>query len=114
MQADLLALPAQVTAEPFDLIFDGGTVDDFPSGARRKLAGILTGIARPGTVLFLWCLSAAPTQAPWFSLLGPSRLGGLGIRPDEVADLSGSGWTITQLPTANASELTTFYWMSRT
>lgn len=114
VQADLFALPAEVTAEPFDLIFDGGTVDDFPSGARRTLAGVLTGLARPGTVLLMWCFSAGPTQAPWFSVHGPSRLGGLGIPPDEISDLFGSDWTITGLATTDPSELAALYWMTRT
>lgn len=111
--ADLFALPAEVTAEPFDLIFDGGTLDDFPTTARRTLAGVLTDLARPGTVLLMWCFSATPTQAPWFSLKGPSRLGGLGVPPEEISDLFGSDWTITPLPTTDPSELAALYWMTR-
>jgi len=113
VHADLFALPAEVTAEPFDLLFDGGTIDDFPPRARRRLAGILSGLARPGTVLLMWCFSATPAQAPWFSLAGPSRLGGLGIPPGEVSELFGSDWTITELPAADPSELAAFYWMTR-
>jgi SAM-dependent methyltransferase len=112
VQADLFALPAEVMAEPFDLIFDGGTVDDFPSAARRTLAGVLAGLARPGTVLLMWCFSATPDEAPWFSLAGPSRLGGLGILPAEISALFGSDWNITELPTANPAERAAFYWMT--
>lgn len=113
MHADLFALPAEVTAEPFDLIFDGGTVDDYPPEARRALAGILTSLARPGAALVMWCFSATSAQAPWFSLTGPSRLGGLGIPPDEISQLFGSDWTIAQIPTADPSELADLYWMTR-
>lgn len=113
VHADLFDLPAEVSAEPFDLIFDGGTVDDFPSAARRRLAGVLTSLARPGAVLVMWCFSATRAEAPWFSLAGPSRVGGLGIPPAEVTGLFGSDWTISPLPTADPSELAALYWMTR-
>lgn len=81
--------------------------------ARRTLAGVLTGLARPGTVLLMWCFSATPNRAPWFSLKGPSRLGGLGIPPEKISELFGPDWAITALLTADPSELTALYWMTR-
>lgn len=56
--ADLLKLPPSI-AGPFDLIFDGGSVDDFPPRQRTDVARILTDLARPGSVLLMWCFYAA-------------------------------------------------------
>lgn len=112
VEADLFALPGAVTAEPYDLILDSGTVDDFPPGKRRELAGVLTRLAHPGTVLVMWCFSAPPQTAPWISFSGPSRVFGLGIQPDEVASLFARHWDIEALP-AEPGAMSSTYWMTR-
>jgi SAM-dependent methyltransferase len=113
VQADLFALPTEVTREPFDLIFDGGTIDDLTPAGQQQAARIVTGLARPGGVLVMWCFSIHRDDAPWFSLNGPSRLGGMGITPEQVDALFGEHWDIEDLPTAQASERAACYWMSR-
>jgi SAM-dependent methyltransferase len=113
VQADLLALPPEVTGEPFDLIFDGGTIDDLSPRGQQKVAGIVTSLARPGSVLVMWCFSVHREDAPWFSLSGPSRLGGMGITPEQVHALFGADWDIEDLPTANPTERAACYWMTR-
>jgi SAM-dependent methyltransferase len=113
VQADLFALPLQVTSEPFDLIFDGGTIDDLPPSGQRNAAEVITNLARPGSVLVMWCFSVHREEAPWFSLSGPSRLGGMGITPEQVRDLFGADWDIEDLPTANPPERAACYWMTR-
>jgi len=113
VQADLFALPPEVTDEPFDLIFDGGTIDDLPPTGQRKAAGIITSLARPGGVLVMWCFSVHREDAPWFSLSGPSRLGGMGIIPEQVDAIFGAHWDIEDLPTAHPAERAACYWMTR-
>lgn len=113
VEADLFNLPTSVTEQPYDLIFDGGTLDDFPPKSRQRLASILTGLARPGTVVVMWCFSAAPEEAPWFSVKGPSRIGGLGIVPAEVASLFGGTWQIESMPTSDPEALAACYLMTR-
>jgi SAM-dependent methyltransferase len=113
VQADLFALPPEVTDEPFDLIFDGGTIDDLPPAGQRKAAGIVTSLARPGSVLVMWCFSVHRQDAPWFSLNGPSRLGGMGITPEQIEALFGAHWDIEDLPTAHPGVRAACYWMTR-
>ena len=113
VQADLFALPPEVTDEPFDLIFDGGTIDDLPPAGQRKAAGVVTSLARPSGVLVMRCFSVHREDAPWFSLNGPSRLGGMGITPDQVHALFGAPWDIEALPTANPAQRAACYWMTR-
>ena len=113
VHADLFALPAEVTAQPFDLIFDGGTIDDLQPARQRAAARQLTGLAREGTVLIMWCFSLHRRDAPWFSSTGPSRLGGMGITPEEVHDMFGRDWDIEPLPTSRPAEHEACYWMVR-
>jgi hypothetical protein len=111
--ADLLDLPPDVTDQPFDVIFDGGTIDDFPPEVWPQLAGTVTGLARPGSVFIMWCFSVRPQDAPWFSVSGPSRLGGLGILPEDVHTLFGEDWEIETVPTTDPAERAACYWMTR-
>lgn len=113
LQADLFALPPEVTDEPFDLIFDGGTIDDFPPARQREAARIVTSLARPGSVLVMWCFSVHREDAPWFSLSGPSRLGGMGIIPEQVHAMFGAHWDIEDVPTAHPAQRAACYWMTR-
>ncbi len=113
VQADLFALPDQVTDLQYDLIFDGGTLDDFPAARRQELARILTRLARPGAVLVLWCFSADPAELPLMSLRGPSRMGGIGVSPAEVAASFGAAWEIERLDESRPGGRSAFYWMTR-
>lgn len=113
VQADLFALPAEVVDEPFDLIFDGGTIDDLSAARQQDAARIVTSLARPGSVLVMWCFSVHREDAPWFSLNGPSRLGGMGIIPEQVDALFGGHWDIEGLPTAHPDVPAACYWMTR-
>ena len=113
VQADLLDLPAEVTDQRFDVIFDGGTIDDFPPDKWPRLAGTVTALAKPGAVFIMWCFSVRPEDAPLFSLSGPSRVGGLGILPEDVHDLFGADWRIDSVPTADPAERAACYWMTR-
>lgn len=113
VQADLFDLPPEVTDEPFDLIFDGGTIDDLSAAGQREAARLVTSLARPGSVLVMWCFSVHREHAPWFSLDGPSRLGGMGITPEQVDAMYSPHWEIEDLPTAHPGEHAAFYWMTR-
>jgi hypothetical protein len=61
----------------------------------------------------VWCFSVHREDAPWFSLSGPSRLGGMGITPEQVHAQFGADWDIEDLPTANPTERAACYWMTR-
>ena len=113
VRADLFDLPGEVTARPFDLIFDGGTIDDLPPARLREAAATITRLAHRRTVFVMWCFSLPREQAPWFTTSGPSRLGGMGITSEEVRDLYGCDWHIEPLPTANPAEHAACYWMTR-
>jgi SAM-dependent methyltransferase len=113
VQADLFALPDDVTESQYDLIFDGGTLDDFPAARRRELARTLTRLARPGAVLVLWCFSADPADLPLVSLRGPSRIGGVGIPEAEMAANFSGGWEIERLDRPRPGRMSAFYWMRR-
>jgi SAM-dependent methyltransferase len=96
LEGDLLDLPGEV-AGPFDLIFDGGTLDDFPPSRRRELARVITGLAHPGSVFVMWCFYAADRDLPRLSLSGASRWGAPAIEPGEEHELFGEHWTIERL-----------------
>lgn len=90
---DILELPEEIGG-PFDLLFDGGTLDDFPRATRPRVAEVYSSLARPGSVLVLWCFYARDTDLPRMSFGGPSRWGAPGIEPDELVALFGTGWDI--------------------
>jgi SAM-dependent methyltransferase len=87
VRADLFALPDSVTARRYDLIFDGGTLDDFPAARRRELAETLTRLARPGALLVLWCFSA---DRPDVRLLPDAA--SLGVGPRTAVTTSQGRW----------------------
>ena len=75
----------------------------------RCTAGVRPGRVRPGRNWWpCWT-----EDAPLFSLSGPSRLGGLGILPEDVHDLFAADWEIETVPTANPAERAACYWMTR-
>lgn len=73
--ADLLTLPNPDIGEEFDLLFDGGSLDDFPPAVRPRAAAVVTELARPGAVLVMSCFYADVAELPPLSFLGPSRWG---------------------------------------
>lgn len=95
--ADLLALPSIEVPGPFDLLFDGGTIDDFPPAVRPRIAEVLTSLARPGAVLIMWCFYADLSDLPLMSFGGPSRWGAPPIEPGEEQSLFGDDWRIERL-----------------
>jgi SAM-dependent methyltransferase len=82
---------------PFDLLLDGGMVDDFPRSLRPGLASRIAGLARPGSVFITWCFYAYDRQLPAFSLSGPSRRGSPGFEPEEFDALYRKDWEIDLL-----------------
>jgi SAM-dependent methyltransferase len=111
VQADLFALPQEVSSQQFDLIFDGGTIDDFPTDRRRDLARIVTRLARPGAVLVMWCFCAERAELPWVSLTGPSRLLGPADSPEEIGARFGTEWEVERL--AEPTSPFACFWMVR-
>lgn len=95
VHADLLAVDLEGS---FDLIFDGGTVDDFPVRDRFEVARILTNLSRPGSKLVMWCFHGSPSEFPRFSLRGPSRWGAPAVYEGEESQLFGEHWEIDRLP----------------
>lgn len=92
--ADLLALPNDTVRGPFDLLFDGGTIDDFPPRIRPQIAQTVTRLARPGSVFVMWCFYAERSDLPLMSFGGPSRYGAPPIEPGEETELFGNDWDI--------------------
>jgi SAM-dependent methyltransferase len=102
--ADLLQLPNDAIPGPFDLLFDGGTLDDFPPDKRPAVASAITRLARPGSVFVMWCFYARTADLPRMSFQGPSRWGAPPIEPGEEAALFGDQWQIeTYGPTGQGS-----------
>ena len=95
--ADLLALPSDRVPGPFGLLFDGGTIDDFPPTVRPRVAATVTRLAAPGATFVMWCFYAERSELPVMSLSGPSRLGAPPVEPGEETDLFGDDWDIERL-----------------
>jgi SAM-dependent methyltransferase len=92
---DLLDLPEEVEG-PFDFVFDGGTIDDFPPAMRPRVVDVVARITRPDSVLVMWCFYARDADLPRFSTSGPSRWGSPGIEPAELAALF-AGWEVDRV-----------------
>jgi SAM-dependent methyltransferase len=95
---DLLDLSGAGVTGPFDLLFDGGTLDDFPPVLRPSLAGVIDGLSGPGSQLVMWCFYASDEELPRMSLSGPSRWGAPAVEPGEEERLFGESWDIERLP----------------
>jgi len=95
--ADLLALPNNEVPGPFDVLLDGGTIDDFPPVVRPRVAETITRLARPGAVFVMWCFYADRRDLPLMSFGGPSRYGAPPIEPGEETELFGNDWDIEDL-----------------
>lgn len=89
---DLREIPNDDLFGPFDLLFDGGTIDDFPSSVRPSVVSGITRLARPGAVMIVWCFYAHVKDLPLMSFGGPSRFGAPPIEPGEEVALFGEHW----------------------
>ena len=94
--ADLMDLPPELGG-PYDLLIDSGTIDDFPPSRRPAVAEVVTSLARPGSVMVMWCFYARSGDLPAISFTGPSRWGSPSIEPDELVQLFGGEWEIELL-----------------
>lgn len=108
---DLLHLPPWLTG-PFDLLFDGGTLDDFPPRQRPAAVEVLRHLARPGSVMVVWCFYAFDGDLPRFGFDGPSRWGAPGIEPPELEQLFGPAWDM-ELVAGGAAERSACFLMTR-
>ena len=111
--ADLLTLPDDQVSGPFDLLFDGGTIDDFPPAVRPQIAETVTNLARSGAVFVMWCFYADPSDLPLMSLGGPSRYGAPPIEPGEETALFGKDWVIDRLDLTDPSPHEACFVMNR-
>ena len=96
VNADLLDLPDQVRG-PFDLLVDIGTLDDFPRSKRPEAVDVITSLARPGSVLYLWCFYGRDRDLPVVGFQGASRYLAPGIDPDELRALFAHDWDIESI-----------------
>lgn len=110
--ADLLALPPDVQG-PFDFLFDGGTLDDFPPRLRPDAAKVITRLAAPGAQFLMWCFWAYDRDLPRFTFRGASRWGAPAIQPGEESDLFGADWSIERLPKPPADSGAAAFLMTR-
>lgn len=110
--ADLLDLPPDVSG-PFDLLFDGGSIDDFPPARRPDVAQVVAELSRPGSSFLMWCFYAADQELPRFSLSGPSRWGAPAIEPGEEERLFGEHWEIDRLSTPEPGSGAAAFLMTR-
>jgi SAM-dependent methyltransferase len=86
VEGDLTAGHVDGVDGPFDLLVDYGTLDDLPEDRRRSMAAYVTGLARPGSRLFLFAFSGRAEDLPRISFGGPSKAFP-GLRPGEVERL---------------------------
>lgn len=99
---DLLDLPSSGVEGPFDLLIDGGTLDDLAVRSRPQVAAVYTALARPGAVLILWCSSGSIEKAARFSLLRAPLRRHRPVTPGEAESLFGAEWAIERLPSEAA------------
>lgn len=111
--ADLLTLPNVTVPGPFDLLFDGGSLDDFPPRHRPRLADRITELARPGALFVMWCFYAADRDLPRLSFTGPSRWGAPAIEPGEERALFADAWDIEQFHPSFAQPQSACFLMTR-
>jgi SAM-dependent methyltransferase len=107
--ANIFDLPVQ---GPFDFLFDGGTIDDFPRSRRPEVVEVLDHLSRPGSILALWCFYGHDADLPRVSFGGPSRWGAPGIEPEEIDDLFGRAWEISPV-SGGQEERTAFFRLTR-
>ena len=96
VRGDLTADSIPGVSGPFDLLVDYGTMDDLPDPGRAAMAGLETRLARPGSRLFLFAFSGAPSELPRFSFSGPSRAFP-GLLPGEPERRFGAAWEVATI-----------------
>lgn len=94
--ADLMD-PTTTLGAPFDLLLDGGMIDDFPRALRPAAVARVAELARPGSVFVTWCFYAHDRDLPTMSFSGPSRRVAPGIEPEEFHELYATEWDIDLL-----------------
>ena len=108
VEADLLS--GAVPAGPFDLVVDYGTLDDFNSRDRRRLAARICDWTRPNGRFLLWCFYR---DRAWWRREGARFPGGL--RRGEDGALFQTAFDIERLPTpASGSGFACFLMTRRT
>jgi SAM-dependent methyltransferase len=110
---DLRALPSTAVPGPFDLLFDGGTLDDFPPEVRPRVGEAYTALARPGAVLVLWCFYASAARTPRLRASGPSRWGAAPLVPGEETAIFGRHWEIERFRSAQPLPRSAVFVMTR-
>jgi SAM-dependent methyltransferase len=93
VRANLLEPPADLGG-PFDLLFDGGALDDLPPSSRGRAAEVVTQLSRSGSVFVMWTFYSEFAELPAVSLNGPSRWIVPGLTPGEEKRLFGHAWDI--------------------
>lgn len=93
VEGDLTAEEVPGAEGSYDLILDFGTLDDLDADGRRAMAGLITRLSRPGTVVLFWCFYGRREDLPRISFVGPSRISP-GIEPGEEQDLFGRHFDI--------------------
>lgn len=111
--ADLLTLPSDAVPGPFDFLFDGGTIDDFPQRVRPKVARAVTALARPGAVFVMWCFYGRRSELPLLLTSGPSRWGAPPIEPGELEALFGDDWEIERYESTQTSRNSACFVLTR-
>ena len=109
---DLTAGRVPGVTGPFDLLVDYGTLDDLPDAGREAMARYVTGLARPGSKLFMFAFSGRREDLPRFSFGGPSRAFP-GLVPGEVENLFQPAFRVEVLEPATRTRHLATYLLER-
>lgn len=112
VESDLTTGEPPGTGGTFDLLVDYGTLDDLDPAGRRAMAGLVSGLARPGAAFLFWCFWARRSDLPRMSLSGPSRMVPV-MEPGEETALFGDAFSIERLATPHPSTHTACFLMTR-
>ena len=88
---DLTAESIDGVEGEFDLLVDFGTLDDLRGDARRAMAGTITRLSRPGSLLLLYCFFGKREELPWIGMTA-SKLSH--IEPGEIEELFEVEWEV--------------------
>lgn len=96
IEGDLTADAIPDLDGPFDLLVDYSTLDDLPAEPRKRMAKLVTSLARSGSRFFLDAWTGDPKELPRISFTGPSRMSPA-LVPGEVDVLFGAQWHVERL-----------------